>query len=184
MQAIAKTSKSPMNWRGLSFEKGQLNLVGIIASIGAVLSFFPAFSVSYEAPLAIPAKPLSALFLVRYESIVPVADVDVECSVSKLESQGVVYRDLTVEASQFHVDRLWQGDSLTVPCVALWPLGLLSPLLKGDITIIVSYRPLLIPKLLKRKPLEKHFRFITIRQSDGRLRWISEPDDYVASWAN
>jgi hypothetical protein len=59
--------------------------LGVTGGIAAVLSFSPAFSVSSE-PSLDPSNVMTSLFLIQYESPIPVAEVNPICLVNKLES--------------------------------------------------------------------------------------------------
>jgi hypothetical protein len=155
-----------------------LVVTGVIGGIAALWSFFPAFSVSRDPPLD-PVKIVTAQFVIRYESPIPVSDVNAICYVDKLlDLKGGGVSTLNAEAGDLIVPRMWQGDEMTVPCAAnRIPSHLFGPIVDGDITIRILFRPVLIPRFFNRQ-WEKDFRFITVKQSDGNLRWIPEPQNY------
>jgi len=166
----------PRNWTEGAIKR-VLDILGLIGGIAAVWSFFPAFAVSREPPLN-PSDLLSGFFILRYESPIPVADVIPVCAINKLiNDKGGGFKNLSMEKSSYRVDRMWQGDVVTVPCGSMMN-SKLERFVKGDIIIIVLFRPILIPKFLNLRPWEKDFRFITMKQADGNLRWIPEPQDY------
>ena len=88
---------------------------------------------------------------------------------------------LSMDSLGLVVPTMWQGDIVTVPCAAAFVLPQFdrtSPVTYGDITIVVEFRPILIPKFLHLQPWRRHYRFVTAKQSDGNLRWVPEPDNY------
>jgi hypothetical protein len=158
-------------------KKRVFDALTIIGGIVALLSFLPAFSVSREPPLD-PSDVLTGQFVIRYESPIPVADVDPVCGVEKLENDHYVdVVKFPIRALGFRVPIMWQGDAITVPCAITNAFGL-GKIVSGDITIRVRFRPILVPWFLHWRTSERDFRFVTIKQSDGNLRWIPETQHY------
>jgi hypothetical protein len=177
----AEQSHSPESrlkrWSGSGLKR-LLDILGVIGGIAAVWSFFPAFSVSREPPLD-PSSVLTSYFLIRYESPIPVADVDPVCRVDYMEdaNNSKVF-DLSVREFKFRVPEMWQGDTLTVPCAFVTAFKM-APIVKADITLRIQFMPILIPRFLHLRPWARNFRFVTQKQADGNVRWLPEPLNFM-----
>jgi hypothetical protein len=155
-----------------------LQVLGVIGGIAAVLSFSPAFSVSSE-PSLDPSNVMTSLFLIQYESPIPVADVNPICLINKLESPDrSTLTEANGEAPWLVIDKMWQGDAVTVPCA--FPAK--GQFRNADVTIRVQFVPILVPTFLERKPWERDFRFVTVIQSDGQLRFVPESKNFEANF--
>lgn len=178
----SQTTKVGRLWQ--SAKKRGLDALTIVGGIAALWSFFPAFSVSRDPPLN-PSDVLSGLFLIRYESPIPVADVDPFCAINRFENaqRGRVTGGMSIHDPALHILIMWQGDTITVPCSAV-DTFIMGPLTTADITIQIQFRPILIPKFLHLRPSERDFRFVTVKQSDGSLRWVPEPKNYTPQISN
>jgi hypothetical protein len=160
----------------IAFARGCAGALGFAVALGGLLSFFPAFSVSRE-PLLRPPDALSGFFVIEYESLIPVADVDPICYATRLtNASGGGIATLGIDIARLRVPFMWQGDEITVPCAFAEAIKQ-PPIIHGDITLSIRYRPLLIPAFV-HWTWRKEFRFITASQSDGSPRWLPEPQNY------
>jgi hypothetical protein len=151
-------------------------VLGVVASLAALIAFFPEFSVSREVPLD-PANPLTALFVVRYETIVPVANVNVSCYINEITgptNNGIA--NVNIKATRIRVGNMWQGDEITVPCVPPGAFNVVGGVVHGDVTLRILFRPIIWPRFS-----ERDFRFVTATQADGHLRWFPETKSFQSN---
>ena len=156
-----------------------MRVLGLVATLGAVISFFPAFSIRPEPPLD-PNNALSTLFVVRYETLIPVGDVNAGCVINHLmDANHNQYDDVGALNWDFRVKRMWQGDEFTIPCSVTKSFKMKPPIVSGDLVLNVNFRPILIPAFLGRTSWQSNFRFILVEASDRTYRWIPEPTGFT-----
>lgn len=178
---VTARSETILQSRLVRFGKRLLDLavlvIGVVGAIAGLWSFFPAFSVSSNPPLN-PFDALTSPFVIRYESPIPVSDVDPTCTaMNLLDAHHNEIGPFSVTAPALRVPEMWQGDTVTVPCAARYPFNT-PPIIYGDITILVKFKPFLVPRFLHLHSWTHGFRFITVRYSNGTFGWVPEPGNY------
>jgi hypothetical protein len=144
---------------------------GVIASLVALVGLFPQFSVSRELPLD-ATDPFTTFFVLRYETLVPVFDVDVSCHINEIRQEKYIsIQNFDTKVEGIHIGSMWQGDEITVSCLPVKAANL--KVVQADVVLRVRFRPIVWLRLSKRE-----FRFLTFTQADGNLRWFPETKEY------
>jgi hypothetical protein len=190
--------KSKKEWTQLrKLMAAVLGLATLLGVPAAVVAFWPRLTVEIGEPRQ-PSDPFSAPFTVANTGIMPLRKVSFNVGLCKvfILTVGPNGRPIT-----FNIvgtpDQ--QAAATTPPCSAPngalltsseWANHRLAPderytgsladmhFLSGgqaseaDITMVVTFQPWIIPKTAKSE-----FRFVTVRQPDGTLRWVSRTLD-------
>lgn len=145
--------------------------VGILASFVGIYSFWvPRLSVSVLTALE-PSAPLSTQFAISNDGYLAIYDVTFVCGVEQLKFKaGSGIERIGFTNPKLVEKRIGPSKKATVTCD--WLINRDAPISKGDISIIVTFRP-------SWYPLQKNesFRFITVEASDGTLHWIPKPEE-------
>jgi len=150
----------------------------IFVAVGVVLGYLsylqPRLSVTPREALD-PTKPFSVPFTVANDSYLPFDDVEFGCSVRELKTtanQTIEGGGTLMDDAVSRVGRIYPGAPATVMCNFITDkMFHLVPILKADIAIAVTYRPVFLPWARGRR-----FRFVTAETADHRLVWLPQPD--------
>lgn len=158
-------------------------LVTTLGTLGSLATFYEIFylppaSVSFSAPLN-PSDPFTTPFVISNDGYLSLREVQVACTMNDLKSGST---DTNLELSNVTVsarDQYLGDKSQEVRDIApkgqatttcdLPPIAPITGISSADISIRVSYRLRLYPL---RK--EQSFRFLSVRGSDNRFRWIRQ----------
>ncbi len=163
--------------------KKRIPLIGLILGTAtilgaaiAVLTLIPRPIVDPSGPVD-PSNPFSSSFTITNMSFIPLEGLNVYVGLGRVVTEPA-QMDQNIEPdfkaqlarSEWTNHRLSMDERFTITIGDLFSIGDGVRLSGADIAIVVSYHPWIIP--LRR---EKVFRFVTKRQTDGRLYWYSRP---------
>jgi hypothetical protein len=146
----------------------------VIVAAATLASFVPVFSVSQKA-LSNLSDPFSAPFVITYENVFPIKDLQTECRIKHLDTidkPPVQLFDVWAEHPAFYKS-MWYGDAITTDCQIERHLSF-DQVATADVEIIVNYWPLLIPEFIGHA-WHRRFHFMCQRV-DGAYRWYQEPE--------
>lgn len=153
-----------------------LAIATILGTAITVLSLLPRVIVDSSVPVD-PSNTFSASFTITSASLVPLEDINVYIGIGQVVIEPAQINpnfipDFTSRLfrPEWMHHRLSVDDRFTITIGDIFGLGFGTRLSGADIAIVVSYKPWILP--LRR---EKVFRFVTKRQTDGRLYWYSRP---------
>jgi hypothetical protein len=149
-----------------------LTALGVAASIA---SAFPRFSVAPGAPLK-PTDVLSTPFLVTYDGWLPLRNVTYWCSLEFVQFKEHIILEQLIVGTSDGPRSISSGEAQTASCngreSALRPLFSGATVQSARVMIFVKYSPRLLPFWR----LDVAFRFATVSQSDGALRFVRRLD--------
>lgn len=144
-----------------------------IAVIGLYITLEARPTVAFDLPLN-PYNVMSTPVVLSNDGFLTLDEVQVATYVSDIHYRlSGVQQDVSSEG-YFPVGELTRDHKETVPLysyVGATIAGRPDEINSADVSLIVSYKLEYLP-FIKR---EDAFRFITVRQSDGNLRFIQEP---------
>jgi hypothetical protein len=158
-------------------------LIGAAALILGVYASYvqlaPRISVSPSASLN-PSDPFSTPFEVSNDGYLSIRDVQFLCRLTDVQAQppginlsfeniGVMGPDQFLGDKSQNIRDIGPGRQATTKC-NLSPIFPVMPIDRADISITVSYKPDYL-----WSPRSEDFRFVTVRSSDGQLRWVRQP---------
>jgi hypothetical protein len=156
-------------------------LLGILV---ALLSFVPRVTIVSTGSVD-AENPFSVGFTITNTSPMPVPlnDVNVRVSIGQSLTEPLPFKpprkftsaDTAFTFQDWVGHKLQIDESFTITLVHLIALGKVPPyvparLSGADVALIVEYRPWILPWHVRRIQ-----RFVTARQSDGKLYWYSIP---------
>ncbi len=152
----------------------------LATSLGFVtgyLSLVPRISVSQTFALN-PAAPFSAPFVVSNDGPLGINEISFSCLLLYVESS---HRNRFIDvllSDQLTIVGMEPGEKVTIRCPfeRFVKLSESDPIVRGDIVLIVEFRPDLVPWQVKRQ-----LRFITLHGFDGRLYWYPQPYSRIGS---
>jgi hypothetical protein len=153
----------------------------LLGGIVAFLALVPRPLVTASDPVD-PSNVLSASFIISNTNFIPLNSVDVFLAVRELQGALVLRAERPPQGTPFskvariikpewHDHTLGMDERFTITIADLL-VNQGSGLTWADMAIVVSYKPWILP--WRR---EKMFRFITRKQTNGRLYWYSFPLD-------
>jgi len=155
---------------------GILALATLVGGAGAVLSMFSKINVSSSGALD-PLSPFASPFVVLNDGYLPVKDLTFLCEIHKLVSQAggqISTENLLFKYPQPLSSTLRASETTTMACPPPFQFASAkSPILKepiayAEISIVVEYKPYLLPWSLRYKSQ----RFRTVKMPDGSLYWL------------
>lgn len=176
----AKKQQKPQNIQGkirphkvlIGFLLGAATVLGGVA---AVIFFVPRPTVVQGDPVE-PDNPFSASFTIRNTNVTPLNETDACISVGEITNGPSETRGKRIPTfGNCFIMPEWENHYLSMDeAFAITPTDLFSPITGrqvnyADIAIVVKYKTWFWPR-----KQEKTFRFITHRQSNGRLYWYPE----------
>jgi hypothetical protein len=147
----------------------------LIGGFAALVTFLPRVSVSRSEPVD-PSNPFSASFTITNESFIPLRDVGAAMGLGQIVTEPAGMSRFKPDFSSRITSEDWNGHALqmdekfTITPSTIFALAPGAQLSGADVVIAVTYRPWILP--FKR---EKLSRFVTHRQTNGRLYWYSAP---------
>jgi hypothetical protein len=147
----------------------------VVIVIATVLGLYevllPRLSVSQIEPLN-PSDPFTARLTIRNSGYFSVYNVEVKCVEHDVTTERrATMRGFTIiPGSDRSFAEIAPDQSATVYCPVSGVFAFESPVKKADMEFIFDYRP---EYLFWRRT--SRFRFVTVRTSDGTLRWIEQP---------
>jgi hypothetical protein len=146
-----------------------IGLLSLVITALGLVAFRARPTVSLEAPLD-PDNVLTTPVTISNEGVLYLADVRVVCFTRVIEDSrsnfavNNIGKDYVPPAGT-----LEDGEKETVPLLAL--VASTSPITSADVALIVSFEPGYMPFWTKRRA----FRFKSVRQKDGLLRFEEQP---------
>jgi len=128
--------------------------------------------VSQSQPLN-PADPFSTPFIVADDGPLGINAIKFTCLLIDVETvHQNRFIDVGLLSEALSVDGMDPGEKATVPCVfrSFFGLSPSDPIAKGNVAMVVEFRPDFVPWRIRRKS-----RFMTLRASDGNLYWYPQP---------
>ncbi len=126
------------------------------------LSVAPLSSLDSNNPLATP-------FAVSNDGYLPISNVDFICGIGHLDFEnGSRFEEFGMTTTQMHEKRIGPNEQATVRCD--WMVQG-SPIVSGDISIIVRFETFMIPH-----QFDKSFRFVAVQRADGIFQWMPKPN--------
>lgn len=142
--------------------------------LGIAVTFYPRISVKPSDSLD-PNNALKTPFIITNDSFMPISNVRYSCAIKDVKTKdwpGVIgepdYSSRLV-SSNLVAARMGIGESDSAIC-PLAGFNLHSDIVSADIAVVVQYSVPVLPI-----NLEKIVPFTTLRDSQGRLRWIQKP---------
>lgn len=181
-----KTLKSPQSLQSTSVLQSSiiekrpsgLTMLGLIlGAVGLLLTaaeFQARPTVSLESPLD-PTNVLTTPIVISNEGLLSITDVNVATYIIEAD-----YKDQGIEIGSLGVryappnQRLEPGERETAPFQQM-VFSAQSPMISGDVALIVSFMPQYMPFIHRIRP----FRFRTVKQADGNLRFEQQPPQDV-----
>lgn len=151
-------------------------LFALLGAIATVLALLPKVTIDSSVPVD-PTNPFSASFTIINSGYIPLWSTDVSIGIGQ-----VVFEPAQVDPNLFPKfenrftppewlnHRLSSDERFTVTIGDIFQMGHGVRLSGADIVISISYKPWILPFRS-----ETVLRFITKKQSDGRLYWYSLP---------
>ena len=153
-------------------------VLGLLLALVGLIVFWPRLTVESSGPVD-PANPLSSAFTITNTGFIKLSDVDVSFGMGQMGFGGVALRPNFVPTfTALQTMREWSGHSLardeayTVTLSDFVNGGGPEPLTGADIAIVVQFKPWFLPW-----KCEEGRRFVTKKQTDGRLYWYHYPLD-------
>jgi hypothetical protein len=164
-------------------KKKRLPLLNIILAVAtifgagiAALVLLPRVVVDSSVPVD-PSNPLSSSFTIINTGYIPLRDINISIGIGQIVTEPAQidpnfipsFKSRLIRPEWMH-HRLYMDDRFTITIGDIFSLGPSIRLSGADIAIVVSYNPWFIP--IKK---EKILRYVTKKQTDGRLYWYSRP---------
>jgi hypothetical protein len=145
-------------------------------AVGVVLGYLsylqPRMTVTPREALD-PSRPFSVPFTIANDGYLSFRDVAFRCGIRDVRgTNGRRLSQFAAEDVDNRVGTVDPGAPATVSCnFVVGQLVAPFPVVSADITILVQYRPVLLPWARWRG-----FRFVTAETTDHRLVWLPQPD--------
>lgn len=143
----------------------------ILAVFGAYTPFYPKLSVDSSYSLD-QSTPFSTRFDMRNDSMLKVTKIKPVCkrvTVKMVGGGGIVDGGGMIQTAQLPIPFLKSGETTSF-FLPVSHIKFAAPIEYADVTISIAYHHLLLPL----PPREKLARFITVKASDGTLRWANK----------
>ena len=165
-----------INKKALSITSIILAAATLVGAAIAAYSLLPRVTVDSSVPVD-PNNPLSASFTVINSSYYPLYNVRVMLGIGqivtgskKLDPNFIPSFESRLTRPDWMQKRLAVDERYTITIGDMFRLGNGVSMSGADIAVVIMYRPWIIP--IDR---EKVLRFVTKKQTDGRLYWYSRP---------
>lgn len=145
------------------------SVVGVAGFISAIFTIYLYFysPISVTPGELLNGDPMSSPFTLTNTLAVSVNRVDPSCHITDVKfKNGIQFQDDTLVDDTPKTPSLAAGEQEAIYCEGNGKLTY-GPLEYADITLAIGYSPVWIPFIHKTK----FARFITLRDSEGTLRW-------------
>lgn len=146
-------------------------VISIVGSLAGVVTLLPRVTVEPSGPIEPLGSYLS--FVITNTNVIPLENIKPMlgiCFVSFAEEPQLwpvcKVKPGRIADVRWQISKLRMDEKYTIS----WEDTFASPPLYADISIVVSYNPWFLPWRL-----EKEFRFIARKQSDGKIHLFSRP---------
>ena len=155
-----------------------LGIIGFFVGLGmSVLSLLPKIAVSAASSLD-PNNAFATPFIIKNDGPLSIKTVEYSCGLYRLEfvKPPIIQRYAQEDVRFVFTDasaKIAANESATVFCPFSFDktFAQLGPLISGDLSVIISYRPAFV--FWRR---EQRQRFSTIKAADGKLYWHPRSD--------